>query len=100
MSLNFVHPRHTDQVGAARITLAPVDPRVIIRASRACCCTAKPSVIVIMPSTSARPHQTDLLLCWHHYRAGRHSLAAAGATALGADGNPVADVDWPVASLA
>jgi hypothetical protein len=33
-----------------------------------------------MPPTATRPHQTDLLLCGHHYRASRDALAAAGAT--------------------
>ena len=28
---------------------------------------------------TARPHETDLLLCGHHYRASRTALAAAGA---------------------
>jgi len=32
-----------------------------------------------MPSTPARPRETDLLLCGHHYRASRAALAAAGA---------------------
>ena len=32
-----------------------------------------------MPPTAARPHETDLLLCGHHYRASRTALAAAGA---------------------
>ena len=34
---------------------------------------------VTMPSTQARPHETDLLLCGHHYRASRAALAAAHA---------------------
>ena len=32
-----------------------------------------------MPPTQARPHETDLLLCGHHYRASRAALAAAHA---------------------
>lgn len=32
-----------------------------------------------MPPTPARPRETDLLLCGHHYRASRAALAAAGA---------------------
>jgi hypothetical protein len=36
-------------------------------------------VQVVMPPTPARPHQTDLMLCGHHYRASRAALAAAGA---------------------
>jgi hypothetical protein len=75
-----------------------VDPRAIVRADRGCCCAAKPSVIVIMPPTPSRPHQTDLLLCWHHYRASRQALARAGAAVLAADGMAVADVEWLVGS--
>jgi hypothetical protein len=47
---------------------------------RACCCPARPVVRVVMPPTPARPHQTDLLLCGHHYRVSRHAPAAAHAT--------------------
>lgn len=32
-----------------------------------------------MPPTPARPRETDLQLCGHHYRASRAALAAAGA---------------------
>lgn len=32
-----------------------------------------------MPPSADRPHQTDLLLCGHHYRASKRALAAAGA---------------------
>lgn len=48
--------------------------------SRACCCTARPVVRVIMPPTARRPHSVDLWLCGHHYRASLHALLAAGAT--------------------
>jgi len=46
---------------------------------RACCCPAKARVRVVMSPTAARPHQTDLLLCGHHYRVSRQALAAAHA---------------------
>jgi hypothetical protein len=36
-------------------------------------------VQLVMPPTQVRPHDTDLLLCGHHYRASRTALAAAGA---------------------
>jgi hypothetical protein len=36
-------------------------------------------VQVVMPPTPARPYETDLLLCGHHYRGSRTALAAAGA---------------------
>jgi len=47
---------------------------------RACCCSARAMVQVVMPPAPARPHRTELLLCGHHYRASRQALAAAGAT--------------------
>jgi hypothetical protein len=37
-------------------------------------------VRVIMPATAARPHDTELLLCGHHYRVSCLALAAASAT--------------------
>jgi hypothetical protein len=37
---------------------------------------------VVMPPTPARPYETDLLLCGHHYRASRTALAAAAAGAV------------------
>jgi hypothetical protein len=49
-------------------------------AGRACCCTARPVVTVLMPPTHARPHPVDLLLCGHHYRVCRAAVTAAGAT--------------------
>ena len=46
----------------------------------ACCCPAKAAVRVIMPPTQARPHETELRLCGHHYRVSRAVLDAAHAT--------------------
>ncbi len=50
-------------------------------ADRACCCLARPVVRIIMPPSPTREHETDLLLCGHHYRASCAALLAAGATA-------------------
>jgi hypothetical protein len=46
----------------------------------ACCCLAKTAVRITMPPTPARPHETDLLLCGHHYRVSRRAVAACGAS--------------------
>jgi hypothetical protein len=46
----------------------------------ACCCVARAVVWVGMPLTAARPHETELLLCGHHYRVSHVALAAAHAT--------------------
>ena len=48
-------------------------------ADRSCCCPARPVVIAVMPARPDRPHPVDLLLCGHHYRVSKDSLAAAGA---------------------
>jgi hypothetical protein len=37
-------------------------------------------VRVIMPATADRTHPVELLLCGHHFRTSRQTLAAAGAT--------------------
>jgi hypothetical protein len=60
----------------------PLDDAIPAREApvgRACCCPAKATVRVTMPPTPSRPHETDLMLCGHHYRASRAALAAARA---------------------
>ncbi len=59
------------------------------RAGRACCCPARPTVVVIMPPAGDRRAPVDLLLCRHHYRVHAPALAAAGAAILGTDGEPL-----------
>jgi hypothetical protein len=73
-------------------TLDDLIPAREDQADLACCCPAKAAVRVIMPPTQARPHETDLLLCGHHYRASRTALAAAHAVvqALPGTGGDVA----------
>jgi hypothetical protein len=48
-------------------------------ADLACCCPAQAMVRVIMPPAATRPHETELLLCGHHYRVARQALTAAHA---------------------
>jgi hypothetical protein len=55
-------------------------------AERACCCPARPVVVVVMPPAPGRPYPIDLLLCGHHYRATEIALLAAGATVYGETG--------------
>ncbi len=82
MSTRSSHPSAKNNDSAAIRTL---DDRIASRdalaglADRACCCPATAKVRVIMPPTAARPHETDLLLCGHHYRVSRQALAAAHA---------------------
>ena len=40
---------------------------------------ARAVVRVVMPLTPGRPHETELLLCGHHYRVSRDALVAARA---------------------
>jgi hypothetical protein len=63
-------------------------------AGRACCCPAKPMVRVLMPTTAARPHETELLLCGHHYRASRQALAGARARVRELPGTPGDAAAW------
>jgi hypothetical protein len=79
----------TEPGGADSATPAPADP-----VGRACCCPANAVVRVIMPPTAARPRETELLLCGHHYRASRRALAAAHATVRQLPGTPAGTAAW------
>jgi hypothetical protein len=61
---------------------------------QACCCVARAVVRVVVPPTAARPHETELLLCGHHYRASRAVLAAARATVTELSGSADAAAAW------
>ena len=65
-----------------------------ILTDRSCCCPARPVVRVIMPPTPTRPRTTDLLLCGHHYRVSRGSLAAAHAVVREIPGIPGETAAW------
>ena len=66
--------------------------RILVQADRACCCSAKPSVLAIMPPSPSRPHRTELLLCMHHYRASSRGLSSAHALIIGADGRQPSEI--------
>jgi hypothetical protein len=66
-----------------------VNWRAARRASRACCCPAKPVIIAVVPPSTGRVNAVDVLLCAHHYRRSRTALAAAGAALLHVSGLPV-----------
>ena len=97
MSWNFLHHSAVGQGGPQQASAYLIDWRADRQAGRACCCPAKPVVIVVMPPVPGRPHQTDLLLCGHHYRVSRHALAAAGATVVDIDAAQLADGAQPTA---
>ena len=44
-----------------------------------------------MPAAPGRGHETDLLLCGHHFRASREALQLAGASVYDRAGTPVAE---------
>lgn len=105
MTANSLHPSETAHKTAAAEVLQSgggpqlpgayaIDWRGLRRAGRACCCSAKPLVIAVMPPTANRPHPTELLLCGHHYRASRDALDRAGARVLDVAGSPVAGDMW------
>ena len=48
---------------------------------RACCCSARPVVRVLMPATPSRPYRVELLLRGHYFRLSQWTLAAAGGVA-------------------
>ncbi|HTS95993.1 MAG TPA: hypothetical protein VMI33_05190 [Streptosporangiaceae bacterium] len=48
-------------------------------AERACCCSARPSVVAVLPPAPGRPGPVDLFLCGHHYRSSRRQLHRTGA---------------------
>jgi hypothetical protein len=98
MDTRFPHPsaRNTGR-SASKPPLddaIPAHDRTAALAGRACCCPAKAVVRVVMPPTPARPHPTDLLLCGHHYRGSRQSLAAAGAKVIELPGTPDDTAAW------
>jgi hypothetical protein len=78
MNARFLPPSVTKD---ARAAVRPLDdiPSREVAGTLACCCPARAMVAAVMPPTAARPNETELLLCGHHYRASRTALAAAGA---------------------
>jgi hypothetical protein len=62
---------------------------------RACCCTARPAVVAIIPPGTGRGAPADLLLCGHHYRKSRAALAARSATFLDMNGCVLPSGAWP-----
>jgi hypothetical protein len=74
MDMRFRPPAPAGPPGTA----APAGPKAS-PGDQACCCVARAVVRVIMPSAAGRPHETELLLCGHHYRVSRAALSAAHA---------------------
>jgi hypothetical protein len=101
MNARFLHPPIRKD---AQPAFRPLDDAIPAReapAGLACCCPAKAAVGVVMPPTEARLHETDLLLCGHHFRASRAALAAARAVVRALPGTSRDVASWiGVSSLA
>jgi len=90
MPSKFSHPSYIGWLAASlaepvpvQLSAAPdVEWNVIRTADRACCCPARPAVVVIVPSGRHRDHSTEILLCVHHFRASASALDAAGYAVL------------------
>jgi hypothetical protein len=93
MNARFKHPSAETHEAAA--SPAPgVTASSAVLAGRACCCAGRAAVQVTMPPTQARPHETDLLLCGHHYRISRCALEAARAVVRELPGTPDDVAAW------
>jgi hypothetical protein len=101
MEASYTHPSLALPVSQPALAAALAAPsgtvahiayaHALAAADRACCCTARPAVAVIMAAAPGRAHRTDLLLCMHHYRAARQALT--GATVVDAAGHVLAAAD-------
>jgi hypothetical protein len=93
MNARFKHPS-AKSYGAAVSPAPGVTAGSAMLARRACCCTGRAAVQVTMPPAPARPHETDLLLCGHHYRVSRCALEAARAAVRELPGTPDDVAAW------
>jgi hypothetical protein len=95
MNARFFHPAGGGSAPPVRIHDDTIEARQAAVVGSACCCPARPVVRVVMPPTAIRLHRTELLLCGHHYRVSRQTLAAANATVTelpGISGSPLASL--------
>ncbi len=82
MNTSSLHPSAGNDDAAVQPSpghVASMPANMADLADRACCCPAQAMVRVILPPTATRPHETELLLCGHHYRVSRQALTAAHA---------------------
>jgi len=95
MDERILHPSagNADEM-AALFDAAARQARPPVVADQACCCVAKAVMRVVMPPAPGRPHETELLLCGHHYRASRQALAAAHARVIELPGTPAETAAW------
>ena len=93
MNARFKHPS-AESHGAAAPPAPGVTVGSAVLAGSACCCAARAAVQVTMPPTATRPHETELLLCGHHYRISRRALEAARAAVRELPGTPDDVAAW------
>jgi hypothetical protein len=93
MNARFEHPS-AKSYGVAVPPVPGATAGSAVLAGRACCCAARSAVQVTMPPTDIRPHETDLLLCGHHYRVSRRALEAARAAVRELPGTPDDVAAW------
>jgi hypothetical protein len=95
MNASFRHSSGGRVEGAAGLfdATAPHGPAASLT-DQACCCVARAVVRVVLPPTAGRPHETELLLCGHHYRFSRAALSAAHASVHELAGNFADPSDW------
>jgi hypothetical protein len=79
-------PGRVEGAAGASDATAPHGPAASLT-DQACCCVARAVVRVVMLPTAGRPHETELLLCGHHYRISWAALSAAHATVHELAGN-------------
>jgi hypothetical protein len=97
MNTSSLHPSFENDDAAAKQSpgnVASMPADLADLADRACCCPAQAMVRVILPPTATRPHETELLLCGHHYRASRQALAAAHAAVCELPWTPQDTAAW------
>ncbi|HEU5389985.1 MAG TPA: hypothetical protein VFV73_29205 [Streptosporangiaceae bacterium] len=93
MNARFKHPSAKSH-GATAPPVPGATVSSAVLAGRGCCCAARAAVQVTMPATATRPHETDLLLCGHHYRISRRALEAASAAVRELPGTPDDVAAW------
>lgn len=64
-------------------------PTLLSLAERACCCSAKPAIVAIVPPGPGRTSPSDLLLCRHHYVVSQRALVDGAAAVFGSEGEPL-----------
>ncbi|HET9172284.1 MAG TPA: hypothetical protein VFN97_22855 [Actinospica sp.] len=62
-------------------------------AERSCCCGARPSFEVHVPSTAGSATER-LLMCGHHFRESRAGLSASGAVVFDTSGALIMPRSW------